>query len=47
MITAYPDPALAARAQAEAEVSMVISKPFDLDTFLQLCRTLARPPLRA
>jgi DNA-binding NtrC family response regulator len=40
MITAYPDPALAARAQAEAEVAMVISKPFDLDTFMQLCRSL-------
>ena len=48
MITAYPDPALAARAQSEAEVSMVISKPFDLDSFLQLCRTLSRaPPKRA
>lgn len=36
MITAYPDPQLAQRARSEAGCSLLISKPFDTDQFVQV-----------
>jgi CheY-like chemotaxis protein len=40
MMTAYPDPNLAARAVSELGVGLFIAKPFDLDYFVGVVRSL-------
>lgn len=40
MITAYPDPALAARAAKDAGIALMISKPFDLEYFMNLVTSI-------
>lgn len=40
MITAYPDPLLAARAVKEAGVGLVIAKPFDMNYFVDVVKSL-------
>lgn len=42
MITAYPDPQLAARAVQEAQVALMISKPFDLHYFVDVVKSVLR-----
>lgn len=41
MVTAYPDPRLAARAVAELGVGLFIAKPFDLNYLVNVVRSLA------
>lgn len=40
LITAFPDSSLAARASREAGVALMISKPFDLDYFVDIVKGL-------
>lgn len=40
MLTAYPDPALAARAVKEAGVGLFVAKPFDMDYLLDVVRSI-------
>lgn len=42
MITAYPDPDLAAQAVRKAHVALLISKPFDLNYFVDVVRAVLK-----
>ncbi len=42
MLTAYPDPSLAARAVKEAGVGLFIAKPFDMEYLVDVVRTILR-----
>lgn len=42
MLTAYPDPILAARAVKEAGVGLFIAKPFDMEYLVDVVRSLLR-----
>lgn len=42
MLTAYPDPILAARAVKEAGVGLFIAKPFDMDYLVDVVKSLLR-----
>ncbi len=42
MLTAYPDPNLAARAVKEAGVGLFIAKPFDMEYLVDVVRSLLR-----
>lgn len=42
MLTAYPDPNLAARAVKEAGVGLFIAKPFDMEYLLDVVKSLLR-----
>ncbi len=44
MLTAYPDPDLAARAVKEAGVGLFIAKPFDMEYLVDVVRSLLRNP---
>lgn len=42
MLTAYPDPNLAARAVKEAGVGLFIAKPFDMEYLLDVVKSLLK-----
>lgn len=42
MLTAYPDPSLAARAVKEAGVGLFIAKPFDMEYLVDVVKTILR-----
>lgn len=44
MLTAYPDPALAARAVTEAGVGLFIAKPFDMEYLIDVVQSVLREP---
>jgi CheY-like chemotaxis protein len=44
LVTAYPDPGLAARAVTEVGVGLLVAKPMDLDYFVNVVRAMLSNP---
>lgn len=46
LMTAYPDPALAARAVRDYQVGLIVAKPFDLDFLVATIRSFMTKPAK-
>lgn len=47
LVTAYPDPQLAAHAVDQAGIGLLVAKPMDLDYFVKVVRAFLTDPLAA